>query len=126
MGYGLLRIRVLVRVSVNVQLLRDSDQRFLHALIDGIEGGQCIGDAHEGKGKTIVFSFECFPKDILIESVCLTHQPLHTVAVNCMTKTFLGHRHQNRHQRLSTQIPILPTIFENFLYSSNINLTSRK
>ena len=97
-----------VWVIVNTNPLRYAGKCLLHTLVDSVEGGESVGDAHKSKGKAKVFSIECIPKDMLIEAIGFAYEPFHAIAVNGMAKSFLGHRDQDRSQWFSRNV--FPTL----------------
>ena len=82
-------------MASRIHFLSNSGECLRHTLVDRIERGQGVGDAHKGKYKSEVLPFKCIPKDVLVQAIRLPHQPLHAVTIHSMMKTLLGHRHQD-------------------------------
>ena len=91
MGRELRVEKLKVESSSAFHPLSYSGECFRDTLIDGVERGQSVGDTHECEGKVEVFSFECIPKDVLVEAIGFAYQPFHAIAVNGMAETLLGH-----------------------------------
>ena len=51
----------LVWVIVNTNPLRYAGEGLLHTLVDSVESGEGVGDAHKSKGKAKVLSFKYIP-----------------------------------------------------------------